>query len=352
MTIEVGHNLKTLFEAELANTPDDVEAAEGRFVAMIDDLVKSGKLRPEDISFRECLEQISYTMFPTITGSLISQKIIEGYKSIATIGNQLVTTVQSNKRSENVVGFTAVGSMEEVQEGEPYPEHGFGEKYVVVTNKKYGDMLSITDETIKFEQTGQVLNRARQIGRKAALYKEKIILDTVQDAAGNYAYYPSGTRTILYSTGHANLVASNTLADWTDIDNAQQLLMVMTDEVSDYILAQPKVILVPTALMRTASYILNNTQDTRATIHADAPKLPTLQLLTSPFLDAKSTSYWYLGDPKEQFIWQEVWPLQLFSQDMKRSDDAFNRDVYAKFKVRFYGGCGTLDYRYFIKNTT
>jgi hypothetical protein len=54
--------------------------------------------------------------------------------------------------------------------------------------------------------------------------------------------------------------------------------------------------------------------------------------------------------PKEDFIWTEVWPLQVQTQAAGH-DDAFKKDVKSRHKVRFYGTIAAVDYRHWIKNT-
>ena len=62
------------------------------------------------------------------------------------------------------------------------------------------------------------------------------------------------------------------------------------------------------------------------------------------------SAYWYLGDPKKQFVYTEVFPLQVF-QAKKGNDQEFERDVLFRFKSRFMGGCGAVTNRYVMGST-
>ncbi|HQR08373.1 MAG TPA: hypothetical protein PLN21_16205 [Gemmatales bacterium] len=55
-----------------------------------------------------------------------------------------------------------------------------------------------------------------------------------------------------------------------------------------------------------------------------------------------------MGDFPRQFIWKEIWPVQVFRQAAQEGD-GFDRDVVAWFKVRYYGGINALDHRYVLK---
>ena len=54
------------------------------------------------------------------------------------------------------VSVTALQGPKEVGEGMPYEEASFGDKYVTTVEAKKGRLLSITEEDIHFDQTGDV----------------------------------------------------------------------------------------------------------------------------------------------------------------------------------------------------
>lgn len=343
-------------------------------------------LKPADFSFRELYDAfvglenldtaygrggfialkeagIGSTVFPKITGELISKMFIEGYNYPNTIGDQLVTVLPSKLRSERIPGFTALDLPREIAENMPYPEvSSFTEKYIETdVGNKVGIIIRLTKELITLDQTGMILMRARDLGKRAALYKEKDILEGIQDV-DSVVYRPSGTATALYSSGHGNVKTSNALVDWTDVDAARLVLAAITDEVDEKILIQPNVILVPEALSVTAWRIVHATT---VAMHSgayptsgnltsyeasNAPHFSGLKPLSSPILDTTSATTWYLGDFKEQFLYQEIWPLQVLQQDEK-SDAGFDRDVVASFKCRHWGKVAARDKVYVCKSS-
>jgi len=318
-------------------------------------------------------------LFQTITGALISRRVIDAYNQAdGFIGDQLVTVEPSAVKNEKIAGFTALQGPKEVLEGMPYEEASFGDKYVATVESKKGRILSITEEAIHFDQTGELLRRAARIGEATRLEREKTIVRGVVDA--DYAastsgvYRPNGTLEPLYPTSGSNynyVGAGNTvsgspynaavaLEDWTDIDFILRYhaTQVKDDrhgpETGEPIVWMPRILLVPKAKELTAlrivtatSVIMATGDDTQRTEFRN-PFGGVYTVLASPFLDALSADDWYLGDFRRQFIWKEIWPVQVFRQT-RDGDADFDRDVVARFKVRYYGGINALDEKYVVK---
>jgi len=318
-------------------------------------------------------------LFQTITGALISRRVIDAYNQAdGFIGDQLVTVEPSAVKNEKIAGFTALQGPKEVLEGMPYEEASFGDKYVATVESKKGRILSITEEAIHFDQTGEFSVGRPAFGEATRLEREKTIVRGVVDA--DYAastsgvYRPNGTLEPLYPTSGSNynyVGAGNTvsgspynaavaLEDWTDIDFILRYhaTQVKDDrhgpETGEPIVWMPRILLVPKAKELTAlrivtatSVIMATGDDTQRTEFRN-PFGGVYTVLASPFLDALSADDWYLGDFRRQFIWKEIWPVQVFRQT-RDGDADFDRDVVARFKVRYYGGINALDEKYVVK---
>lgn len=327
---------------------------------------KDGKdpaMRPEDFSIKEIHEAVHPTAFPLITGVLISTKMMKEYKDAPTVGDKLIETFTSKLEIDRVPGSSTGGNIEQVAPGGPYQHTGvIEEKWVQIVGNKYGKILDITEETLMFDRTGMILRRAGQIGRDAAIYREKMIMNTIQDITGYLAWYvgnaaaTAAARVALYSTSTtaphrtSNLV-TNTLANHTDINAANLLLGLMVDEKGDPILVGPKILLVPMALEMIASSIFNSTVLIGAANAQPNPFAGRFTVISSPYLDAQSSIIWYLGDFKSQFLWKEVIPLQVQTRRDDKNDMAWERDVKAQYKIRFYGDVKATDYVHVVKST-
>jgi len=73
-------------------------------------------------------------------------------------------------------------------------------------------------------------------------------------------------------------------------------------------------------------------------------------VLSSPYLDMVSTSHWYLGDFKAQFLEKVVYPLQVLTRMDAKNDPAWERDIKAQYKVRYWEQPGAVDYKYVVKS--
>ena len=191
---------------------------------------------------------------------------------------------------------------------------------------------------------------------------------------GTGVYRPGGTLEALYpadgsnrnyvgvgnTTAGAPFNAAVPLEDWTDIDFIRRYhaTQVRDDrhgpEAGEPIVWMPKVLLVPKSKELTALRIVTATTVTTLT-GADTQRTEfrnpfggAYTVLASPFLDTLSPDDWYLGDFPRQFLWKEIWPVQVFRQ-ARDSEAGFDRDVVARYKVRYYGGINALDERFVVK---
>jgi len=313
-------------------------------------------------------ESVASSAFPSAVGQLIAAKVIDGYESDGYIGDELVTVMPSKLRGERIVGFTHLQGPKVVEEGEPYQDSTFGEKYVTTKETKRGRILSITEEAVYFDQTGQVLLRAGQLGETMRQDKERRIIRGVADVSSTEPVYrPSGTAEQLYSAGNNNLLSTATpLVDWTDIQEVLQFhaLNIRDDRETDDegttqpIVWMPKILLTAVELAGVAARIVNATQLTGSSMETPnvvRSLVPGLVARSSAFLDAAQganqwddASDYLVGDFKKQFIYKEIWPLQVFRAPAQ-NEEQFTSDVVARFKMREYGDVNAIDERYVIK---
>jgi phage major head subunit gpT-like protein len=316
------------------------------------------------ITEKEFREQLDSSMFPKVTGALINKMVQEAYDIAYGVGSNLVTVIPSSQKDETIVGFTAADVLEEVLEGMEYEEGAFGEKYHKIRNRKFGKMIYLTEEMVKFDQTGQFINRARNLGENAKFKHEEIIMDAVLETASTGAYAswrPAGTSTTLYASTSNDPYTSGTLdnsitdalADETDINAAITQFATFTDESGQYLTVNPRQLLVAMALEGTGRKIVNSTGSNVATYSSAVinPYRGAFDLFSTSFVDnKKGATYWFLGDFKKQFVYTEVFPLGVF-QAKPGNDQEWKRDVVFGFKVRFMGGCGAVTNRYVVMST-
>lgn len=350
--------IKKLFESCGSN----VKQREIVFIKKLKEMLTGDKdhpalLQPDDISIKALYEAVGSASFPIIMATVLSKQIILGYDAGNMIGKKLVTEFKSNMDSENVPGMTATGTIRRIYEKGNYPHTaGMDEKYIPMGHEKFGEILDISEEAIKFDRTGLLMMAAKEMGSRLADKQEQIILNTIQDIAGYYAWYPQNTRVAMYSTSTTapHIVSNqitNNLADFTDLDAAKVLFFKMTDDDSKAINVMPKILLVPGAKDTTARRLIGNTVLPGGANAEKNPFSGAYEVLASPYLDAQSAIVWYLGDFKKQFLWKTVTPLQVLSRVNAKDDADWNRDIKYQYKVRFDGLCRARDFRYVVKST-
>jgi len=317
-------------------------------------------------------EAVDSTAFQVVTRMLLGSKVIEGYNSVRGVGDSLVSLMPSTRRLENIPGFTEMEGMKLVPEGMPYDDSSIGEKYVTTQAFKKGRLISITEEAVMEDQTGQLLMRAQRFGERARIDRERTIIEGIVDKNSN-VYRPSGVATALYSVGNRNLCGTGSaisgfqsavpLVDWNDLNtvedfHAQSLNSDPQIGTSEPILWDANQLFVPKSLEGVALRIRNATE-VRTGVSASAtqtiynnPKLNAFEVVSSPFIARAAVAGfqadWYYGDFKKQFVWHDIWPIQVFNQNAS-GPEAFERDIVARYKVRYMGGIAALDHRHVVK---
>lgn len=322
-------------------------------------------------------EAVGTGAFSSAIGQLIASQVIDGYNSNAAafIGDRLVQTVPSKLRGERFVGFTSLQGPKVVEEHASYEDSTIADKYVGTRETKRGRLLSITEEAVYFDQTGQLLARASMLGEVARQERERRIVRAVIDAdSGEAVYQPSGSGTQLYASGNNNLTTGNRpLVDWTDIQEVMAFHATnVTDdrETDDALAAQPiawmpRQILVAVEIAGNAARIVSATRvgtepgstSTAAMETANPLRMLgiNLEVLVSAFIDNATdgdqwddASDWLIGDFPKQFKYKEIWPLQTFRAP-PQNEEQFERDIVARFKVREYGDVVCTDTRHVVK---
>lgn len=321
-------------------------------------LIEAKKLDPARISLKalweatvekkDLSENISSSGFPTIAGEIISSVIIAAYQAFPKAGDRLVRTVPSRLKESKIAGWKAIGKISALNERQPYgqvlpPD----EKTATIKNQKYGGVLDLTKEAIFFDQTGQLMDDARQLGEEGARFRDEIIMNTVCDVLGQ-----SLSGGVLYSAGNVNLITSNPLGT-TGWENAHIELLDKKDDQTGkpiWVFGEKPIMIVPSGLYPKAWKLQNNETGDLGTANRDKNMAQNMfDLVVNPYLQKVSTDWWY-GGFNRQFRWEEVWPLEVFTRVGQDTSEGFGQDIIQQFKVSLYGGCGAADTRYVLES--
>ena len=308
----------------------------------------------------EFRETVGTGAFAKITQKAISPEILKAYQNANRVWDKLATQVGSDVEKETVPGIDDDMLPELVVEGQEYPSANLTERYVTITNYKYGKTLPVTMELVRYDQTGEILRRARMIGERGADFKDKVVVHNATDQlAGTakayntkqtHAYYLSGTGTDLYAAGNSNVKTSNALADETDIDAAWQILAAQTDANSNPITVDAKIILVPKALAATAFKIRGSSAapsgSNSGEVNPFGPGgLLNYEILSSVYM--ADTTTWFLGDFMSQMRLQRV-NAPTVSTD---TAGGFQNDTMFNIKFSELFGIGAVDHRFVCKSS-
>ncbi len=322
-------------------------------------------------------EDVSSTAFVVVTGNLIQRQFIAAYEEVPRIGPSLASNYPSKLKIDNITGFKTMDLPDlAIAEGANYPEFGVTDKYVTYPEpKKWGGIVPITKETIHYDQTGQIVKQAAELGTRLATFQEWLDIGQVFDAffgGTDYftgAYFPSGTVAELYPTGDGNnnyasgASTALTLANGpTAIRTARNKFSGITDDSEDAfpIIHQPNTIICADTEADIVDVILNSTGDPSS---ANLRKNPMKNarhryaVLTSEivtwFQDSGNYSRvpanaWLMGNFPKMFERKVIFPLSTFISRGEDSDDAVNKDVVFRFKCRSKMGIFARDTRHVV----
>lgn len=347
-----------------------------------------GGLKPEEFSFRDLAayfirtkdgepigyhgvkalwegtlleDGVSYTAFSAITKQVINVAVMEGYQLPAFKLSQAVRTITGQTRQGQLVGSSIPLTDNKdltVGENQEYPSVSlYGEYVKTPLAEKKGFVLEVTKETVTFDNTGVVLEQARNVGTTLGLIKEQLLVDYVIGAVANCVIEKrvgdssEGMYNLFYTSGRYVNQQTNQLADWTDIDAAEDLFLGITMPATQTppVLVN-RFLLVPPQLRSTAFRIVNATETRSGTNNVVAAANPLAgkgiqvidselvysRLVASGVAGATAAGTWFYGDLPRAAAWYEIWPLRV-EEAATTSERSFYRDIVAAYKASYYG---------------
>lgn len=315
-------------------------------------------------------DSVAFTDFSNITNQWLFSMVKEQLEVQPFLHKSMGIPAKFTRwqNGERVPGVGPLGDDNEVvPEGEEYPTAKLSEEYLELpATSKRGFKVNVTKEAAFGDLTGRVVQEASSLTESMGYEEEKRFLDLITGQTNSYKYNGNAIDTYGDDSGNHNwdnLLASNGLTDYTDIQNA----LLAWDDMTHPTTAEPiypvgYTVLLPTDLVMKARTIINATEletvDNQAnatTLRYKAPNplagLP-FDIASNAYVSARtsSTSTWYIGDFKKAFCKIFNWLLQTDQAPMN-SHLMFDRDVVMSFKVSEKSEYGVIEPRYVIKNT-
>lgn len=324
----------------------------------------------------------STAAFKDISGQIIFSMMLPRYTSEEFVFTKLIPERQSPYTFEKVAGLSDIGPGTDaewvVPEGEPYNYAGFGPNYInLAETQKRGKIVPVTREAIFFDRTSMVREMAGRIGYWLGYNREIRAIDCVIDenagaksaAAGGHRYHWLGTSIATYgdnSGAHSwdNLVATNALVDWTDVDAVEQNFNAIVDPFTGAPIELGATTLIATKdLEKTVLRILDSTKLNILTPGYATTGNPTVGTVGNYYAGAfryvgsrllaqrlATDTSWFYGAPEKAFVYVVNFPFSTRTAPTN-SEAEFNRDIVLQERADERGAYSTIDPRFMQKAT-
>lgn len=288
---------------------------------------------------------------------------INSYQTVPVVYPDLVTEVSSRRFQEYYAPLFRPNLPKRVDRGQEFQDNPVAGLDRHLTNQKFGMIESFERELFDDDQTGQIKNRASQMGENFKIMEEIYVIgkiigsgltsqgvvvdpdDTFTDTV------PAGaTGNGSYNTSKGNRPNPFVRLSQANLESADISLMNITDDLGNKFLVSPNTLLVSPIDKFVGAKLLNSTlQPSVPSASADAtgftmtinPLQGLYKLLVSRFMPSKA---WILGDPKKCLVFQRRDPLEII-QENPASGQSFSQEVY-RFKSRSRFEVGMIDSRF------
>lgn len=371
--------LRTLVDRKVAIIRGDVtaydrEAEEFEFRSIRDLKAAQQVLDVEMVVKDPEKRSVSTAAFPLLTNSLVIVGVNAAYEAVETVGEELVTEVDDNKKLSHFVGvLTLMKEDVKSKETEEFTTIGAGEEKFLIYHLRQGFQVAISQELFDENDHAGIEARLTALGEMARELIEEQTLKRVTDHDGSAAagvepfvlHHPANSGTALFQVNAATLtrlpalgnrLINNALVDNTDLSNARLRLAGMKNSRNKRI-AIPRSelrLLVPDALYETAWAIKTSAMEpgvfNKMNFFGPQGPFAALKIISTPKLDDLSTSAWYFGAPKRQF--RRKWKLRPeIATYAGRGTEAFVKTREGlRVRIAWDMEVGAVDYVYWLQN--
>lgn len=310
--------------------------------------------------------------FPLLSGQLTQAGIQAAYDSVQTIGQDLVTDIEDPKAVTTMASIHAMDvEVEKVAENDEFPEINASEEKVEIRSLRNGRKLTVTQEVIDRNDVADIINRINALGQIASDRVEEQTLRRVFDIDGSdassaepYVYRPAGAGTQLYNSTANNpgtrapsgtRVDNNALVDETDLEAVRAVLANMRNNRGKRIASSinQMQIVVPDALTGVTAKLLGSELQpgVENELNNWGPRgMWRPRPISSPKIDDLSTTAWYMGDFKKQFV--RKWALRMENVTLSgaSTQEFLNRRIAFQARIAWDVEIGALDYVFVVQS--
>lgn len=236
----------------------------------------------EGFSFKKAAQKMASFREAEVSSAWV-QLLRAGVQNIANNAYQMldltheswVTAVPSSKNTELYAPLHSVGFPNEVGEGALFPEVSTAGLNIKLENRKYGSMFAVSHEAMEDDQTGQLSQKATQIGEYLKVLTEVLVMGKLLSPSGgvnylnfqvftsetkpsNEANYPWTTAAAPFVGGGYNRPASFTILNDAGLKAGLQIMGQQKDLLGNYMAVNPSHLLISPQRRFDANTILNS----------------------------------------------------------------------------------------------
>ena len=197
--------------------------------------------------------------------------MFQAYDDVETVYDKIgAILVETNSRNEKFAVTSSVGSLELRKEGDAFIEDKVSSYYLSLTNSIYSKGISITEQMLKYDQSGTLKLKAIQIGRGMKQFYDQRVAELFNNGwnSSDYAIYDGlemfslthpyefdGSET--FSNEHST---SSSTITFDTVNTAIGQIIKWKDDQELNARVRPKILIVPPALEYKAHSILKQRQ--------------------------------------------------------------------------------------------
>lgn len=322
------------------------------------------------VAHRKSMEAQAELAFGQLLRAGVQNTFNDIYQDVEVVYPALVRETSSNKRQEFYAPLERNGFPKRVPIAGPFPESNFVGLDIEMINVKTGMMFAIERELVDDDMTGQILQRAQQMGENARIYEEVYVMARMFNSAFTFdgeTMTTSNTYATPFATGvpgvsggiHGNgngvNQVSNGRLSQAKIQDAYILAKKMLDQSGRPMVVDPKVLAVSPQDIFYAKILLESASSPSmsSTASADLGKVggsmavnPIQQLVgvvASRFIPDYMAQ---LIDTGKGFNFQRRDPTEMV-QENPQSGPAFSQEVF-RYKERARWEADFIDPKFHI----
>lgn len=378
LTVQDFPSIRQLAECLIVNKSTPTESVGARILA-------------EAVLSEEAASFVSVDGFNVVAAQLFFNALTTSYNAADYTVKGMFKNIPSNLvRGEYFGGISnSAVALESVAFGDNLPTLTPAQDFVnSPAQERKGAIMNITMDMIRGDRTGEIMNYFEKFGEAIGLTDELEACSTLADvdykssSGANYPRTHYNWKNTPYSTYFgsisqptqpwANLIASNGLIDWNNINKAFVALGTTLDPYTGWpITVSGKYkLIVPTPLAYTAGRIQKSTQFRSGTAAAnnnvlitmgDGSQVVEFEVVVSKYLhqilvnngvetNDPTTCDWFFGVPDQAFSWQTMLDVSN-SQAIPNAGDMFTRSLAASYKCERVKTSFVFNPRFMTKNT-